>query len=517
MALKESYEKERETTAKEVAKREEQLNERYAGLNERYTGTTTKLDMASRILKSLVRYAMDKGVNADLELKLAETAITALNSNDAPIDELDTISHNIDSKYIVYDTCVKAINAHKERKFVDTLAMFNKILSQGNEHLLKRACLACKFEVDLKDFYEYTLFLRACEKAYHLNVAKFLVSMGANIQSRARFETSALHVAAESGELPIVYYLIEELTVDKNSGDQLGTTALHIAAKAGNLPLMTYLIERNAKVDAVNSSGDTPLLKSCRWCSNKTLDTVKFLIANGANIKAITNVKETILHESCEGYSFECVKYLFDTYGLEKLGLQSVEATDVHGRTLLSGGCRWGLLETVIYLVEEKKANIHAVDNTGETIFFAACAGGTLPIVRYLIQKGVDKMKCDKIGMSPFHAACKEDQLDVVKNFVDTEHSSILGLDQSGMNALHCACSGAALDVVRYLIEKGVPLETPDAKNRTALYFAATWAIGGHDDTVKFLLEKGAKVTQAIVEDKQKMSPKIRALLGLKD
>ena len=119
--LKDSYKKERETIAKEVARKEEQLNKRYRN-------SELQLATVSKILKSFVRYAMDRGINEDLQLKLAATAVVALGNNDTPIDVLYNLSHEIDSKYMIYDTCVKAINVHQDGKFEHALAMLSEIL-----------------------------------------------------------------------------------------------------------------------------------------------------------------------------------------------------------------------------------------------------------------------------------------------------------------------------------------------------------------------------------------------------
>ena len=371
-----------------------------------------------------------------------------------------------------------------------------KFSNQGNEYLLRRACLANKFDVDLKDSEERTLFFWACTKAQYLDICKFLVSLGANINSKAKLGKHALHLAVDNYELPVIRYLFEELNIDPNVVDQLGRTSLHIASRGGNFAMVKYLIDHKASVDIADRKGFTPLLECCRWSTQQTLEIVELLIANKADIKAITNDRETVLHLSCAGNSFECVKYLLDAYGLEKLGLQSLETTDMYGQTLLWHACRWGLHDIAMNLIKKNGANIKAVTLLDETIFFAACEGGKESIVRMLITKGVDKTRCNKEGRSPFCAACKANCLTVVRYLA--QNQNFLDLDKTGMNGLHCACSGGALDVVRYLIksaplntsnvsERTALLEIPDAKDRTSLYFAAT---GGHADTVKFLLKR---------------------------
>jgi len=63
-----------------------------------------------------------------------------------------------------------------------------------------------------------------------------------------------------------------------------GSTPLHVAAESGRLDIVTFLVEAGAKVDTFDSKGETPLSKAAVYCS---LEIVKYL-AEEAGAKANT-------------------------------------------------------------------------------------------------------------------------------------------------------------------------------------------------------------------------------------
>lgn len=65
------------------------------------------------------------------------------------------------------------------------------------------------------------------------------------------------HHYAESGMLPAVTYLVEELGVDVNAVDADGNTAVHHAAARGDTGMILYLVSKGAVVTRINRAGQS--------------------------------------------------------------------------------------------------------------------------------------------------------------------------------------------------------------------------------------------------------------------
>jgi uncharacterized protein len=65
------------------------------------------------------------------------------------------------------------------------------------------------------------------------------------------------HHYAETGMLPAVKYLVEEIDVDVNAMDADGNTAVHHAAARGDNAMILYLVSKGAVVTKVNRAGQT--------------------------------------------------------------------------------------------------------------------------------------------------------------------------------------------------------------------------------------------------------------------
>ncbi|ROT81853.1 putative serine/threonine-protein phosphatase 6 regulatory ankyrin repeat subunit A-like [Penaeus vannamei] len=108
-----------------------------------------------------------------------------------------------------------------------------------------------------KDFFAEKPLHVAAEEG-HDEVAKMLVSMGANVNDKNDEGCTPLHVAAEEGHEAMV----QELAVrgaDANAKDDAGYTPLHLAAQEGQVSAIEELIAKGAEADAKDDAGYTPL------------------------------------------------------------------------------------------------------------------------------------------------------------------------------------------------------------------------------------------------------------------
>jgi len=125
-----------------------------------------------------------------------------------------------------------------------------------------------------------------------LAVVQFLIEHGADIKAQDTvFSRSAIHFAAESGNLDTVKYLTEH-GANLLDRDGYGATALHYAAKNNHLDIIKYLV--NKKIDYTDK--DVRGWSAMHYAADGNgIDVIKYLLAKGLNINELNNAGRTPL------------------------------------------------------------------------------------------------------------------------------------------------------------------------------------------------------------------------------
>ncbi|CAG5088604.1 Similar to RF_0381: Putative ankyrin repeat protein RF_0381 (Rickettsia felis (strain ATCC VR-1525 / URRWXCal2)), partial [Cotesia congregata] len=119
------------------------------------------------------------------------------------------------------------------------------------------------------------------KKLYHLGANIHLKSDINWLPINSILRLSPLIIAARCGHLEIIKFLIEQGLDVNFTESECGSSLLHHAAASSNCKLVKFLLDNNAKINAKNHNGETPLL--CAISSEK-INIVKLLIARGADI-----------------------------------------------------------------------------------------------------------------------------------------------------------------------------------------------------------------------------------------
>lgn len=202
----------------------------------------------------------------------------------------------------------------------------------GDDYLVHWIC-ADRANVDQQDDGGHTPLMWACRYNFNVHVADEI--RGANIHLRNYHGETALHIACDGGNFPMVRWLLEK-KADVNCADHAGMTPLMVAA-ATSLSAMELLCEHGADVNYLNRYGDT------------ALD-----IATG---------------------DLRLVKQLYPL----------ASATTV--QNAFYWACRYGYLPTAQFLLPHVDVN-RGVD--GMTPFYAACLEGSFKSMRWLHSVGAD-------------------------------------------------------------------------------------------------------------------------------
>ena len=101
------------------------------------------------------------------------------------------------------------------------------------------------------------------------------IKSGRDINSVDRYyRRTALMAAVSDRDQSMVEWLIEH-GANVNQQDKLGWTALHFAAQEGNVAIVDLLLKNKAKVDFVDIHGNSPLARAIMSCPH---DTVKQIV-----------------------------------------------------------------------------------------------------------------------------------------------------------------------------------------------------------------------------------------------
>jgi serine/threonine-protein phosphatase 6 regulatory ankyrin repeat subunit B len=164
-------------------------------------------------------------------------------------------------------------------------------------------------DVTAKDEYGQTLLHDACNTNNGtLEVVKYLIEKGAEVEKRDEDGETALQKAAEKGKFEIVKYLTEKKS-DVNIKTNDKKTLLHLASYSGNIDTIKFLVGLGLDVKAKDWFGRTPLHNAC-GTRDVTIEVVKYLIENGADVKAVIVHKKTALDLAREKNNVHILEYL---------------------------------------------------------------------------------------------------------------------------------------------------------------------------------------------------------------
>lgn len=105
---------------------------------------------------------------------------------------------------------------------------------------------------------------------------------GGSMDPKVDFSTSA--AAQDSDSHPSFAAREVRTASPEDDADQWGTTALHVAARSGDLPAIEALLKRGANVDPVDCMDETPLHLAAR---EGHVAACALLVAKGASLRAI--------------------------------------------------------------------------------------------------------------------------------------------------------------------------------------------------------------------------------------
>ena len=90
----------------------------------------------------------------------------------------------------------------------------------------------------------------------NLEIVQYLITQGANIESKTKDGLTPLHFASGNNDIKIVEYLITQgANIESKAND--GFTPLHFASRYGHIKIVEYLITHGANINATNNTNES--------------------------------------------------------------------------------------------------------------------------------------------------------------------------------------------------------------------------------------------------------------------
>ncbi|XP_044194046.1 poly [ADP-ribose] polymerase tankyrase-2-like isoform X1 [Thunnus albacares] len=248
-------------------------------------------------------------------------------------------------------------------------------------------------------------------------VCELLLRKGANVNEKTKDLQTALHLASEKAHSDVIEVLVK-YEAKVNAVDHLGQTPLHRAARCGHLQTCRQLL----------SAGCDPLLTSLQGLSASQMgnDGMQEMLRGAAMIA------EAVL------------------IGNSEVDRQLLEAS------------KSGDLETVKKLCTVQNVNCRDVEGRQSTPLHFAAGYNRLAVVQFLLQHGADVHAKDKGGLVPLHNACSYGHYEVAELLV--LHGAVVNVaDLWKFTPLHEAAAKGKYDICKLLLQHGAD---PTRKNR---------------------------------------------------
>ena len=203
------------------------------------------------------------------------------------------------------------------------------------------------------------------------------------------------------------------------------TSLLHEVARRGNVKQLQRLLRKRNNCDIqkyLNGKDErqkTPLMWACR---DNSVDVIKFLLSNGADLYAKDSLGQTSFLHACQKNTREVLAFLAS----KGARIHDIDSNGQHG---IHHAARGNTRDVLELLLENLQADIHLRDWRNRFPIHHASAAGNAENVHFLIQNHsylnsktrsirgseFDELGRNYCGMTPLHYAAQNDHAHIVR------------------------------------------------------------------------------------------------------
>ena len=252
----------------------------------------------------------------------------------------------------------------------------------------------------------------------HTELVKYLISEGADINKRNKWENNAFLNAAQNGNAEIGHMLLDNGSNVNDKGSE-GNSPLHFAAMNESPEFVELLLNNGADVNRMNNYGQPPVLYAS-WNGNDRI--LAGLLNKGADVNFKTTDENSVLHNLARVGNIKSI-----VIAVEKGA--GVNVTDKDGKLPLHYAAINGHSEVVGFLAS-KTDDINTKEETlGNTALHISAINGDIKSTKLLLKAGADPTILNSGDKKPLDYAVKYGYVDLVSYYIEMNLAQNLHVD----------------------------------------------------------------------------------------
>ncbi|ORX59167.1 hypothetical protein BCR36DRAFT_579792 [Piromyces finnis] len=342
------------------------------------------------------------------------------------------------------------------------------------------------FDIDIVDDNLNTPLMFACQEG-HYNIADILIRFKADVNRDNIVNNRPLFFACSNNNYQMAKLLLDTSKVQMNHRNKNGDTELAVASVNDNPQLIELLIEHQSDVNYMNNKGHYPIHIAT---INNKLNTLKTLYQHGSDIHSDNIIGNQCFALACINSYVEIMDYLLTLNA-------DYNHTNYNGDSALHQCCILQKQDMINYILALENVNIDIPNSFGFTPFLIACKKNNLDMIKsFLNHKKVSEINIDiksNSGDFPLFYATHYKNLELIEILLEQNADMYNEKDTDKLNcytSFFMACSYfGSVEVLQLFLDHGVDV---NRANSVGLYPLGIACKSENIEHVKLLLEHGA-------------------------
>ena len=242
-----------------------------------------------------------------------------------------------------------------------------------------------------------------------------------------------------------------------------GCMSIQDAAREGNIEHIKTLLALGTDVDSRTFGGDQASALHMASATGQ-VDTVKFLIQEGANVNIVNEASQTPLHYAAWNGHVEVIVIL-----IENGAYVSGSESGLGDKVPLCAAAKGGHIKAAEVLLTHG-ADINAGGIDKYTPLGTAVSNRQVEMVKYLLSKGADVNARAIYGCTPLYTAVSKRNMELARLLL--EHGASTDFKCNGRTALTTSVFNDDAEMTEMLLSFGADVNAKDDHENTPLYIS---------------------------------------------